>query len=808
LTAALAAGAFAAVFLTHRNRLPPSDDGTDVNAPPGTQVSAGYIDTSACVGCHREIWETYSLSGMARSFSVPSPSTTGASFEHGNTFYHEASERHYTMIRRGEAYFMRRHQIGWDGAETNVVEKRIDFVMGSGNKAQTFLSRTPSGELVELPVAWYTERGGFWAMNPGYDRPDHEDFRRRIRYDCMFCHNAYPPLEKGIGAPDAESAVYPERLPSGIDCQRCHGPGLLHIEAAAISENSAAIRSSIVNPARLSAERQLEVCMQCHLQSASSNLPYAVLRRDRGVFSYRPGEPLAEYALHFDHAPGTGHDDKFEIAHAAYGLRRSVCFQESGGRLTCTICHDPHAKLRHGPNAQSEYATVCMNCHETSLGKIVAQKRHTAERNCVECHMPQRRTDDVVHVVMTDHNIQRHTPARDLLAPRSEPTTEQKASYRAEVALYYPPALERSPENELDLALAQVIAGANLTNGLPRLKQAIEKHHPPGAEYYFELAEAYRKAGDLDQAFDTYEKALEKDRGNLPTLRNYGMELARSGHAGRGAELLRRALALAPSDPRTHYNLGAGLLLGGSPARALTHLTKSLEADPGAPDVHNAIAQSHLELGDPAAAERGLREAIRLQPDFGIARSNLASLLVARGETGEAQFHFQKAIAAAPKNADHRLRFGKFLLERQQIQDAKTQLAAADRLAPNAPPILTALGLAESLGGNRRKGIEFLSRAIELDPRFAEAHYYMGTVLAEGGDRHAAKTHLSEAARLAPGFHQAQFQFGMLLASEGNFAEALLQLEKASTSQDPKLRGAALAAVRKIRTAAPAATGP
>jgi hypothetical protein len=48
----------------------------------------------------------------------------------------------------------------------------------------------------------------------------------------------------------------------------------------------------------------------------------------------------------------------------------------------------------------------------------------------------------------------------------------------------------------------------------------------------------------------------------------------------------------------------------------------------------------------------------------------------------------------------------------------------------------------------------------------------------------------------------------MLLASEGNFAEALLQLEKASTSQDPKLRGAALAAVRKIRTAAPAATGP
>jgi hypothetical protein len=28
-------------------------------------------------------------------------------------------------------------------------------------------------------------------MNPGYDRPDHKDFRRKIGYDCTFCHNGY-----------------------------------------------------------------------------------------------------------------------------------------------------------------------------------------------------------------------------------------------------------------------------------------------------------------------------------------------------------------------------------------------------------------------------------------------------------------------------------------------------------------------------------------------------------------------------------------------------------------------------------------
>ena len=45
------------------------------------------------------------------------------------------------------------------------------------------------------------EKGGYWAMNPGYDRPDHEGFRRPISYDCMFCHNAYPKIPAGMSSP-------------------------------------------------------------------------------------------------------------------------------------------------------------------------------------------------------------------------------------------------------------------------------------------------------------------------------------------------------------------------------------------------------------------------------------------------------------------------------------------------------------------------------------------------------------------------------------------------------------------------------
>ncbi len=57
--------------------------------------------------------------------------------------------------------------------------------------------------------------------------------------------------------------------------------------------------------------------MQCHLETTSLKLPANLLRFGRGVFSFRPGEPLEDYLLHFDRAPGSGFEPRFEFG-AAY----------------------------------------------------------------------------------------------------------------------------------------------------------------------------------------------------------------------------------------------------------------------------------------------------------------------------------------------------------------------------------------------------------------------------------------------------------------------------------------------------------
>ena len=65
----------------------------------------------------------------------------------------------------------------------------------------------------------------------------------------------------------------------------------------------------------------------------------------------------------------------------------------------------------------------------------------------MSCHMPQRRTEDVVHAVVTDHFIQRLPPNRDLLAELPERHLSDADEYHGEVVPYYPSPLPPTGEN-------------------------------------------------------------------------------------------------------------------------------------------------------------------------------------------------------------------------------------------------------------------------------------------------------------------------------------------------------------------------
>jgi predicted CXXCH cytochrome family protein len=803
----LAAAVVAAYFLWQRAQSNPTAAQNPGAPSPSTTLFVGgsddgYLDASTCAGCHQQIHDTYRHTGMARSFYRPRPELMREDFAQSNTYYHKASERYYTMIERNGDYYQRRHQLDSSGNEFSVFEQKIDFVIGSGNHARSYLHLDGHGKLTQMPLGWYSENGGYWAMSPGYDQPRHKEFGREISFDCMSCHNSYPEMAPGkdrIG----QDPRYLGRLAEGIDCQRCHGPGRAHVEAVGRGASAEEIRDAIVNPAELSVDRQVELCMQCHLETTSRRLPYALLRVGRGAFSFRPGEPLADFILHFSHAPGEGPEDHFEIAHAAYRLRKSACFVQTQGlpagrALTCTSCHDPH-DIPRGEEAVRRYVDICNGCHQPALAGLVEAGKHPNSANCLDCHMPKRRTDDVVHVVMTDHYIQRRKPARDLLAPISETAETPETAYRGEVTSYYPPRVE-GPEDELYLAVAQVTQESNLRTGIPRLERAIEKQRPESGEFYFQLAEAYWKSGETEKSLPLYEQAIERSPNHQAVLRNFAIALSKGGQDARATEVLERALAVEPNDAKALNNLGEVYLQLNSPQRALEALRKAVRIDPNLPEAQSNLASALSRMGEPAGAIAAALEAIRIQPDYEAAHNNLANLLAAAGRLDEAARHYQQALRLNPDHVEAHHNYAGLLAGQQKFREAEAHLREALRLSPGLAGAHNNLGNLLAMRGALEEAVQHFRAAVRADENFAEARFNLGTALGSQNHHQEAAEQFAVALRLNPRYQEARLNLGFALASQGDLAGARRQFEQVAQEGDERLREAAGHALGQIDT--------
>jgi predicted CXXCH cytochrome family protein len=512
-----------------------------------------------------------------------------------------------------------------------------------------------------------------------------------------------------------------------------------------------AIRSAIVNPARLPATRQMELCMACHLESTSFPLPNALLRYQRGPFSYQPGESLGDFLINFDHAPGTGREDKYEIVNSAYRLRRSACFLKSNGKLTCTTCHNPHAAPR-GEAAVRHYDSICRQCHAP----------HTETGSCIDCHMPKRRTEDVVHAVATDHLIPRRLPPGDLLADRPERHETGALAYRGPVALYYPESLPPTPENELYLAVAQVKQGSNLAQGIPQLRAALEKHQPSRAEFYLELADAYVASGQIEASLPYYRAAVQRNDQFAHGHQKLGTALRRAGQHREAAQSLERATALAPSSPVAWHELGLVYRALGRETDAIAAIGKAIERDPDLSEAHNNLGILWLSRSELARAEASFREAIRIKPDAADARGNLANLLAGAGNFPAAREQFDAALRLRPNDAPTRFNYALLLGRAGRVDDAQRQLESA----------------------------------LRSDPRFPEAHELLGDLLLAKDQASAAIPHYRAALQEKPDSTRAHFGLGAALLSTGDKAAARPHLEKAAT--DPAFRPRAAALLRQI----------
>ena len=130
-------------------------------------------------------------------------------------------------------------------------------------------------------------------------------------------------------------------MPRGIECERCHGPGSLHVKEKLKGikvDTSKYADYSITNPRHLPRDLQMDICQRCHLQGV------AVLNEGKNFFDFRPGMQLSDVMQVFLPRFSNSHE-KFIMASQADRLRLSPCYLKSE-ELSCISCHNPHHSVK------------------------------------------------------------------------------------------------------------------------------------------------------------------------------------------------------------------------------------------------------------------------------------------------------------------------------------------------------------------------------------------------------------------------------------------------------------------------------
>jgi hypothetical protein len=251
--------------------------------------------------------------------------------------------------------------------------ERIDVVIGSGRKGQTYLY-WKARRLFQLPVSYWVDLDS-WANSPGY-RDGVADFDRPVIPRCLECHATYA---ESVPGPPPPNQYKPATLVEGISCERCHGPGRTHAEA--MKANKSAAASLIVNPAKLARDRQIDVCAQCHAGHGKSFAP---------PFAYTPGQPLDKFLQRDIPAPGAivdVHGNQIAL------LQMSRCYQSSA-QMSCSTCHNVHTTQRDA----AAFSSRCLTCHKIeSCGQYAKMGAQIADR-CIDCHMPNQQSNVIVSI--------------------------------------------------------------------------------------------------------------------------------------------------------------------------------------------------------------------------------------------------------------------------------------------------------------------------------------------------------------------------------------------------------------------------
>jgi len=575
-----------------------------MNVRPGV----AYVGDEACANCHAAIAEVYSKHSMGRSMEKILATDFGERYTPDASNPFTIGPLRY-LVEKNSSRVLHVETVAAGSQPRPRAVEEMHFAVGSGGRARSYLFLREGGYVFQSPITWYPQLKR-WDLSPGYE-DNNAHFDRPVVAECLFCHaNQVVPVAGVLNRYEM-----PLFRGESIGCERCHGPGGLHVERQIKQDG---IDVTIVNPKHLSPVLRDAVCEQCHLEGERR-----VLRRNRQQFDFRPGLPLHAFMSVFVKTKDQPADMRF-VGHVEQ-LHSSKCFQASAGRMSCTTCHDPH-RLAPAAERARAYRQKCLECHASKPCSVPLEQRQaqSAEDSCVQCHMPEGKSE-VQHAAVTDHRLLRKPDLVQLARPPAQVRGKVKPleHYHQEhldardpgIGRDYAIALSESIEFEGILALQPADpARREIGQVLLQLVGPAVKRDPEDLELRDAQAIALWAADRLPEAASVYQEILQKAPNRELTL----MRAARLAYTR------------------------------GQLAEAIQLWQQAIKVNPHRWGLHLSLATARGDLDDYHGAMEAAEAALRLHPLSTAARKIMVTNALKTGDVGRAQREFDLLMALDP----------------------------------------------------------------------------------------------------------------------------------------------------------------
>ena len=202
-----------------------------------------------------------------------------------------------------------------------------------------------------------------------------------------------------------------------------------------------------------------------------------------------------------------------------------------------------------------------------------------------------------------------------------------------------------------------------------------------------------------------------------------------------------QALHLNSSYPDAHAYLGYVLIQMDHPREAWPHLLMAVSWAPDSVVTHTFLGLYYEEQGDYAAARAEYEAAYDLDPTNPALCVAIGNMWAAEGRYVAAEIWLQEAVSLDSDSPVWWEALARFYLDHNITFEGRA-VSAAEKLlefAPDDARVYDLSGWAAFQSGDQATALERLSRALDLDPTLASAHYHLGVLLDEQGDSQGAQ---------------------------------------------------------------------